>query len=59
MNTLHATNGWRLVVLCGLLVMPVRGWAQSAATGTIAGVVKDATGAVLSQASRWKRRVPR
>jgi hypothetical protein len=47
MNTLHATNGWRLVVLCGLLVMPVRGWAQSAATGTIAGVVKDATGAVL------------
>ena len=36
-----------LVVACGLFLAPMHGWAQSAATGTIAGSVRDATGAVL------------
>src|SRR5216683_3551851 len=38
----------RIVGLLGLcLVLPAAAWAQSAAAGSIAGVVKDATGAVL------------
>jgi hypothetical protein len=57
MHTVMPGNRWRLIVLCGLLlVVPVRGWAQSA--GTIAGVVKMRRGR-CSLASRWKRRVPR
>jgi hypothetical protein len=35
------------VVVCGLLLFPVYGRAQSAVTGTVAGVARDATGAVL------------
>jgi hypothetical protein len=35
-----------LLLLWAALV-PAQGWAQSAATGSIAGVVRDATGAVL------------
>src|SRR5229473_2124809 len=38
----------RIVGLLGLcLLLPAAAWAQSAAAGSIAGVVKDATGAVL------------
>src|SRR5438093_7677456 len=39
-------RGW-LVIVCGLFFAPMHGWAQSAATGTIAGAGRDATGAVL------------
>src|SRR5437867_121034 len=39
-------RGW-LVIVCALLLVPAHGRAQSAATGTIAGAVRDATGAVL------------
>lgn len=35
------------MMLSGLLFVPDIGWAQTATTGAIAGVVKDATGAVL------------
>src|SRR6266699_2394919 len=31
----------------GLVLLPARGWAQSATTGTIAGAVRDSTGAAL------------
>ena len=37
----------RLMMLSGLLFVPNMGWAQSATSGAIAGIVKDATGAVL------------
>jgi hypothetical protein len=36
-----------LMMLSGVLFLPGIGWAQTATTGAIAGVVKDATGAVL------------
>jgi hypothetical protein len=36
-----------LIVVAGLAAGPSRSFAQSATTGTIAGVVRDATGAVL------------
>src|SRR3981081_3793962 len=36
-----------LMMLSGVLFLPGVGWAQTATTGAIAGVVKDATGAVL------------
>ena len=37
----------RLLPVVGLLTLPGIAWAQSATTGAIAGVVGDATGAVL------------
>jgi hypothetical protein len=36
----------RLFVVSGLLLLPAIAWAQSE-TGTIAGVVKDTSGAVM------------
>src|SRR5260221_3341878 len=36
-----------LMMLSGVLFLPGIGWAQTATTGAIAGVVRDATGAVL------------
>jgi hypothetical protein len=35
------------IVFCGVLYLPVAAWAQAAVGANIAGVVKDATGAVL------------
>ena len=40
-------NGVRLVMVSGLLVLPVAASAQTVVSGTIAGIVTDATGAVL------------
>jgi carboxypeptidase family protein len=37
----------RFIVLAGLLLIPRSVWAQSSTAGSIAGVVRDATGAVL------------
>src|SRR5712691_1031624 len=37
----------RVIVLAGLLLIPRGTWAQSVSAGGIAGVVRDATGAVL------------
>src|SRR5262245_55595612 len=40
----------RILTCVSLVVIPARGWAQSATAG-IAGIVRDATGAVLPGAS--------
>ena len=37
----------RLAMVSGLLALPPSGWAQTVVSGTIAGMVTDATGAVL------------
>ena len=37
----------RLTTMSGLLLLATAVWAQSLASGSIAGVVKDTTGAVL------------
>jgi Carboxypeptidase regulatory-like domain len=36
-----------VVMAMGLLLQPIAGWSQTAATGAIAGVAKDSSGAVL------------
>ena len=37
----------RFVIVSCMLLLPLAAWAQQQATGTIAGVVKDASGAVM------------
>jgi hypothetical protein len=44
---MSARNYARLVLLGLAVAVPGTAWAQSATTGAIAGLVKDATGAVL------------
>ena len=54
---MNAQHFVRLVVVSGCLVfLPAIAWAQ-AETGTIAGVVRDSSGAV-TLASRWKPPAP-
>jgi hypothetical protein len=36
-----------VMMLCGVMVVPAAAWAQSATTGSIAGEVRDTSGAVL------------
>jgi hypothetical protein len=43
--TLYAVR--RIVLICVALALPGVSWAQSVSSGTIAGTVRDATGAVL------------
>jgi hypothetical protein len=45
--SIHRNALGRLVVLASLLLLPYSALAQSTTTGTIAGTVKDTTGAVL------------
>src|SRR5881296_1959314 len=40
-------TGAGLVALMGVMLLPTAAWAQAAASGSIAGEVKDTTGAVL------------
>src|SRR3989442_3696561 len=39
------------LAICAFWILPAAAWAQTAATGTIAGVVRDSSGAVLPGAS--------
>ena len=44
---MNAQRVARLVIVSGLMLLPAVAWAQTVVSGTIAGLVTDATGAVL------------
>ena len=44
---MNAQRVARLVIASGLMLLPAVAWAQTVVSGTIAGLVTDATGAVL------------